>query len=269
MNEKIPIIIDTDIGSDVDDLAALTYTLLKKDVLDIKAISTVYGKTKLRSAIVEKVLSSIGSNSIPVFSGIGIPLTQGVNIWETGQEGLGIIDIDLIDQIDNSNPGDLSDLHRFISEIPSGITILALGPLTNIAFLLKNYPSLKNTINSIIIMGGNFGLTTDAGSLIEHNFKSDPKAVDIVLKSGIATTILGIDITHGAIINQTDVDKLKKSNKKIISILTKEIEKWFRYCREYFNASENMSYLHDPLTIAYLSNPEFFKTRKIFCRCYR
>ena len=147
---KQSIVIDTDVGTDVDDLFALTYALRNPDC-DVKAISTVIGDTVVRGKIVRKLERMIGTN-VPIIAGERGPEDSVRKYW-TGIEELALTKEELAETfIDNPYP-----------EYTQDTKLICIGPLTNIAFQLDNNPTIRD-VKDIYVMG-----SRDSS----HNFKAD------------------------------------------------------------------------------------------------
>ncbi len=188
---KLPILLDTDIGSDVDDALALLYAAQKR--LDVKLITTVHGDTQLRAKIAAKICRSLGYD-VPVAAGEQMPIKQR-HIYTTGLEDDGFT------RNEPSCPDDAVDRiiatsHKYATQVD----VVAIGPLTNIARAIDKDADLTSCIRHLYCMGN--AVVADhpftvhnhqMRSLLNyrcHNFKADPEAVDIVMEASIPTTIV-------------------------------------------------------------------------------
>ena len=97
---------------------------------------------------------------------------------------------------------------RVLREQPEPVVIAPIGPLTNIALLLRLYPELASRIAHLSIMGGSIGEGNSTVSA-EFNIYADPEAADIVFRSGIAITMMGLDVTHQALLDKSSADALR------------------------------------------------------------
>ncbi|MCR6544579.1 nucleoside hydrolase [Dehalobacterium formicoaceticum] len=136
------------------------------------------------------------------------------------------------------------------------ITIVAIGPLTNLALLLSAYPEVKQKIAEIVIMGGSTSLGNMTSST-EFNIYVDPHAAQMVLQSGLPITMFGLNVTDSALLKKKDVNQIKtfgKAGEMLYAILT-----------NYRGGSlETGLKIHDACTIAYLLNPALFKFKDYF-----
>ncbi len=210
MSERIPIIIDTDPGvgvpgSDADDPIALLYAL-GEPRLDLVAVTTTFGNCPpaLAARGAAAVLAAAGRPDIPIGVGSDRPLS-------------GVLDPILVEayrgprgragRIPLPDPGPWPSavdlIRRTVHDRPGEVTIVAIGPQTNVAQALAVDPTLAAEIRSIVYMGGGLGLepTYGAGNITpvaECNMYFDPQAAAVVLGSGIDLTMVGLDVTNPA-----------------------------------------------------------------------
>jgi purine nucleosidase len=176
------IILDTDIGSDVDDSLALAVLLGAHDI-DLVGITTVYGDTVLRARVAKRLIRlSRFPTTIRVHAGAQETLT-GRPVWWAGHEGRIYRDLDseMIDGHDGP-----TFLVEHVTANPGAIDIIAIGPLTNIARAISSSAKFAPAVKHLTIMGGQFDQPDP-----EHNIRSDPEAAYIVFGSGIPTTVTG------------------------------------------------------------------------------
>ena len=188
-----PIIIDTDIGDDVDDAWALT-TVLASPELDLVGVTTVSGDTTLRASLALKLLQLARKTEIPVAVGEEQALADWVEVIKRRKhQGQGVLKFDGSDP-QNFHPLRASELSLKISHLYSqDLVLVAIGPLTNIACAILQDSSLVHRLKGIVMMGGGYRAWRNRK---EHNFKLDPKAVEIVLRSGIPIKMVGYNVTE-------------------------------------------------------------------------
>lgn len=253
--KPIPVIIDCDPG--LDDVIALIMGF-SHEKLDIKAITVVAGNQTLKKVgdNALKVLSYLGAN-VPVALGSEFPLVKtGITAAEVhGDDGIGGV---LLPESSLT----LSSLHGVelikgvLEQSEEKVTIIATGPLTNIGLFLRTYPGLKNKIEKISLMGGSvgFGNVTPAA---EFNIFIDPEAADIVFKSGLPITMVGLNATQGAIFTMDDIDRIKSQGGKVALLVSQMLENLTKYhSLDGFNGC----YLHDPAAVCAITNPEILET---------
>lgn len=247
------ILIDCDPGHD-DALAIITALASKK--LKVIGITTIGGNQTL-----EKVTKN--AKNILDFLNVQIPLAMGedrplVKKLQTGEEGHGESGMDGPYFSENNYPIEKDRgvifLWKKIMESKEKVTIVALGPLTNIALLLRTFPEVKEKIECISLMGGGIA-RGNCTSLAEFNIYVDPEAAQIVFQSGIKIIMAGLDVTEKAEITIDEIGKLK--NKGRVSNLVYELLSFYNISGRKFGFID--SPLHDLCAVVYLIKPEIFK----------
>lgn len=243
------IIFDTDIG--VDDAFALAYAT---KCVDIIGITTVFGNVAIDQVVSNARLFSqkIGLN-VPVYRGCSRPLALPPTPPATavhGDDGLGGV-------FDNPYNGAAANAIEFIIRSvranPDQLTIVAIGPLTNIAQAINQAPDIIPQIKEVVIMGGAFGTHGYSGNVTpfaEFNIWKDPHAADQVLNSALPVVMLPLDVTLKVRISGDEIRALKHPMLEAIS------RGYLQYSQSR-KGIEGMA-LHDTLTIAYLHNPAWF-----------
>ena len=239
-----PAILDTDIGTDVDDILALVL-LARASEVQLVGVTTVYGDTLLRAKMVRHVLDRMGQSDVPIGVGASETLT-GRPVWWAGHEGQGIPDFDQV-QVDEGNTA-IDLLRRAATEHRGQLDLFAIGPLTNVAAAIMADESFVASLHHLYIMGGAFWLERP-----EHNIKSDPEAADIVFRSGIPMTVCGLDVTKRVWLRESGVSQIREAAGSIGPMLEDQIRRWWAF----IGAKENNP--HDPLAILPAIRPELFR----------
>jgi purine nucleosidase len=234
------IILDTDIGSDVDDALALA-TVLGSESVNLLGITTVYGDTKLRARIAHH-LCHLANRSIQVFAGLEKPLS-GREVWVSGSEGRAFSNLD---QYAPESKSAVDFLVEKVNQNPGQIEVIAIGPLSNIATAIMQAPNFAKNVKHLWIMGGDF-----TKEKIEHNFKCDVDAAKIVLESEISITILDLPSSQKTIIKKDEIEQIKSSG-KLGPILHTEILNWIQ------PRQQDWTTPHDPIAVLALLAPELF-----------
>lgn len=196
-----PLIIDTDIGEDIDDTLALAYAIKSK--FDIKLISTVHGDTEKRAKIAKKVTNLLGVE-IPVVYGERNPIKQK-HIFSLGDGGKGFIDNG--QKFDISGNG-VERIAETIYENP-GISVACIGPLTNLARVFERHKDLAAKVDEMYFMGNaivardNYYINFRA-----HNFKVDPEAVDIIFAAPVRKTIITTEVSKMNYLTRNELSNL-------------------------------------------------------------
>jgi inosine-uridine nucleoside N-ribohydrolase len=203
--------VDTDSGFFADDGVALTM-LLRSPVRDqVKGISVVSGNVWSRegAGFMSRTAKLLGKPDLPVLIGSDYPLihTQEMTKQEQPLEFAGAFS----QPLPTANPprGGVDLLLRNIEAAPGKLTILAIGPLTNIALALRLRPDLETKIGAIVIMGGAYRVPGNASKAAEFNFWFDPEAARIVLRSAIPKKILfALDVCNTATFSKALFDQV-------------------------------------------------------------
>lgn len=250
------LIIDTDPG--IDDAAAIAI-LLSDPSLDVKLIASVSGNVGIEHTTNNALkLLTFFNKDIPVAKGAAMPLMRG-NIFATnahGKSGMGGFEFPEpnLELLLKENAV-MSEYHTIMA-LEEKVTILTIGPLTNIALLISTFPEVKEKIEEIIMMGG----STERGNIgvySEFNVNVDPEAAKIVFRSGIPITMLGLDIGRKARLTAGDLDELDNCGKagKMISSLFRSYDGG--------NIEEGVK-MYDPSAAMYLLEPELFKVKEAY-----
>src|SRR3954454_9276225 len=204
-----PVIIDCDPGH--DDAMALLLALASPE-LELSAVTTVAGNQTLEKVTANaiRILDVVGS-TIPVAAGADRPL---IHPAETASDVHGETGLDGPDLPPPSREPEAMHavelLARHLRERPH--TLIPVGPLTNIALLLAQYPELGEQIERIVLMGGAVGVGNVTPSA-EFNLWVDPEAAYRVFTSGVPTTMVGLDVTHQAMLSAAKADALREHGK--------------------------------------------------------
>ncbi len=248
----IPIIIDTDPG--IDDAAAISFALHHPEI-DVKLINTVHGNVSIdkttRNAL---TLVEYFNKDVPVSRGQAVPLIQPPIYaehvhGETGMDGFEFPPLTRTVKSDNG----VEAMRSIIVESHFPITLVPIGPLTNIALLLKHHPDIKHQIKEIVLMGGSAsrGNVTVAA---EFNIYADPEAAQIVFDSGVPITVIGLDVVRTTNLPLEKLPQIQNTNQTGAML----VELFRHYRGENFQQGLNV---YDAYTIMYLINPDLFTLR--------
>ncbi len=253
------IIIDTDPG--IDDAMAIFYTLHSPE-LELIGLTSVFGNGYIDVTTTNalKLLEIAGRQDIPVARGAGRPIMSAFTRpadFVHGKDGQGNI---------NLPPPAAGECGRrafdFIIEqvmaAPGEITLVPIGPLTNIAMAILAEPELERNIKEIVLMGGNAFVPGNATVAAEANIVNDPEAADIVFSSSCPITMCGLDVTEKVIMSPEVLDSIGTIGTPQASHLAAILP----FYREFYKAFlvETAIHVHDSTAISYLLKPELFKT---------
>lgn len=253
-----PIIIDCDPGQ--DDAIALLLALSSPDELDVLGITTVAGNVPL--ALTQRnarlVCDIAGCPDVAVYAGCSVPMQRPL---VTAEKVHGNTGIDGIDIFEPATPLQAQHAVDFIVETlvaskARSVTLVPIGPLTNIATALEKDPSVKDRIREIVLMGGAMREGGNYSPSAEFNILVDPDAADIVFRSGVAITVMGLDVTHQVLASPERRDRIRALG-NVAARATADM-------LDFFNRHDSAKYgssgapLHDPCTVAWLLRPDLF-----------
>jgi purine nucleosidase len=248
------IIIDTDPG--IDDSLAILLALASPEI-QLEGLTVVHGNCSMEQGTVNalSVLELANANHIPVAKGCDLPLVQpSLLAPEThGDTGLGYAQLPepgsrpivqhgcdfLIEQI-MSNPGE--------------ITLVALGPLTNVAMAIRKEPRIVQAVKEAFIMGGAIRHEGNTTPLAEFNTYVDPHAAHIVYHSGMPITLTPLDVTYQCVLLAEDVERIKEAGAEIPAFIDDATRFYMEFHDEYQRIEGCV--INDPLTLALTFAPE-------------
>lgn len=244
---KTPVILDTDIGTDIDDVYALILCAISPE-LDLKAVTTVNNDTLLRARLAKAVLRLLDRDDIPVAAGEGKSLTPGETRGWMGHEGDGM-DLTGINAVDLDTIDGPTRIARTASENP-GTTLITIGALTNAALAIERYPDDVRSLNRIVSMVGDFrGFGLESASP-EHNAACDPIALQRVIDSGIPLTLIGLNVTQQTSMSRVQVDRIARSGHPLAAELTAMHYIWLD------RIGRDASPMHDALAVIECFQPD-------------
>jgi len=244
--QPIPIIFDTDIGDDIDDALALALALQSPE-LDVRAVTTVTDDTEGRSRLAWKELGLYGRHDVALGTGAREPFLDPMHTGRAPQFTV-LTDADTLPPAARKRASEL--IIETLLSSPRKITLVPVGPLTNIALALKGEPRIKENIERIVLMGGAFHLLTP-----EYNIMRDRIAAEIVFSSGVPITAVGLDVTLQCKLNAADMKRLRDAGNPASQFLVRLIELWQE------GHPDQFPILHDPLAVAVTLNPHLVETQ--------
>jgi purine nucleosidase len=204
MGHTMKIVLDTDIGSDIDDAVCLAY-LLHQPRCDLLGITTVSGESDKRAQIASAICTQAGQ-SIPIVPGIAHPLT-GTTRQPKAQQATQLSNWKHATQFPERDP--VAFLQKVIRQHPHEITLLTIGPLTNIAALIRDDPEIPHLIHELVLMGGMyFQETSHRGQPGEWNILCDPTAAAEVFDAAFPKVrCIGLDVTLQVQLTKAEVEQ--------------------------------------------------------------
>lgn len=257
------IIIDTDPGQ--DDAVAILLAIASPEELEILGVTAVAGNVPLpltqRNARI--VCELAGHADIPVFAGADRPLSRPLVTAEhvhgkTGLDGPTLPDPEMPLQKGHAVDFIVDTLRK---EPAGTVTLVPIGPLTNIARAFQDAPDIMPRVQEIVLMGGAYFEVGNITPAAEFNIYVDPEAAEIVFKSGVPLTVMPLDVTHKALITAERVEAFRQMGTRTGRMVAAWTDFFERFDKEKYGSAG--APLHDPCTIAYLLEPELFSGRHV------
>lgn len=254
-----PVLIDCDPGT--DDAIALAMAA-GTDALEIGAITTVGGNQTLdkttRNAL--DVLSLCGRADLPVTAGMDGPIARDLAIADEvhGESGLANVDLPAADA-EATGRHAVDELYdRATAE--GALTVLALGPLSNVAIALRRYPDLVSSLGEIVVMGGSVagGNVTPAA---EFNVYTDPEAARIVFDADVPVTMVGLDVTRAARLGPDSIDRIRDLGSEVATVVA-DLLAHLRVLHD-DRYGWSTAPVHDALATAYLADRSVLTTERM------
>ena len=253
---SVPLLIDCDPGH--DDAMALLLALASPEV-EVLGITTVAGNQTLEKTTANalRVLEFVGRAEVPVAAGADRPLLREpyVAAYVHGESGLEGPDLP-------AAQGRPVEQHAvdFLAERILGsarpVTLVPVGPLTNVALLLARHPDAAARLERIVLMGGSMGLG-NVTPAAEFNIWADPEAAARVFASGLDVTMIGLDVTHSALMTREHAERLRASGRT--GRMVAELFDFFhRFHRETYGFEG--SPIHDAVAVAHTFRPGLVET---------
>lgn len=261
-----PIIFDVDTG--IDDALAMAYALNSPE-LEILGFTTCFGNVPVEEAARNTlaVVEKLGKH-VPVFLGAEKSLTRGMKERYPkhihGEDGLGnTLDEDPTRTVEAESATDF--IIDQVKKLPNEITIIAVGPLTNLALAVNKFPEIVSLVKEVVIMGGAVYVPGNVTPYGEANIVSDPEAADCVFQSGLPVTLVGLDVTLETLLPEEKLADWRASGK--------EVAPFFADMTEFYMSAYASSHpdiggcaLHDPLAVGVAIDSSFVKTEKLNVR---
>ncbi|XP_026418685.1 uridine nucleosidase 1-like [Papaver somniferum] len=255
------IIIDTDPG--VDDSMAILIAFQTPE-LDILGLTTIFGNVTTKDATRNALIlcETAGRTDLPVAEGSLEPLKGGtprICDFVHGSDGMGNLSLPSPKGKKNEKSA-VEFLVDKVSEFPGEVSILALGPLTNLALAVKSDASFASKVKRIVVLGGSFFASGNVNPAAEANVYGDPEAADVVFTSGANIDVVGINITTQCTLTDEDLSDLRESKGRHAQFLSDMC----KFYRDWHVKSDGLYgiFLHDPVSFVALVRPDLFTYKK-------
>jgi pyrimidine-specific ribonucleoside hydrolase len=256
----IPVIIDTDPG--IDDAIAIALACASPEI-DLLGITTVGGNTGIENTTGNalKLLHLLGRDDVPVGAGAARAFAFEADLGDPtihGQGGLGGVELALPDRGPDPR-GALGLLTELVESHPEPVTLIAIGPLTNVALFAATRPDLYAKLDRLVIMGGGVHITGNHTPTGEFNIWFDPEAAARVFSAGVEVTMVGLDVTHKAMFAGADWAPLRGADAgPVAKAVTGMIDFYGTFYLSQ-NGSDATAQ-HDSLAVAAVVKPDLIRT---------
>jgi len=250
MTERQPLILDVDTG--IDDAAALALAVNSPEI-ELLAVATVAGNVDITQTTDNtlRVLAWLGAAEVPVHRGASRPLIKPHQdaAFVHGTNGLGNATFPESDAGIGKDRGPAA-IVRLAMARPGEITLVCVGPLTNLAIALNVEPTLVSLLKRVVIMGGSFFNPGNITPFAEFNIFVDPEAAAQVFCAGFAEiTLVGLDASHQTTLTRDEWDSASRQENEPASLLSRV------YAQSFTTRGKSDCYLHDPLALAIAVDP--------------
>ena len=258
---KRDIIIDCDPGQ--DDAVALLLALACPDAFDVRAITAVAGNVPL--ALTQRnarlICDLAGRDDVPVHAGCPRPMVRELVTAPKVHGQTGIDGIDIREPRLPLQPAHAVDVivDTLMAAEDDSVTLVPIGPLTNIAVAIVKQPAILPKIDRIVLMGGAMREGGNHSPSAEFNILVDPHAAHVVFGCGRPLTAIGLDVTHQALCRSDRVERIRALGSPVADAVHRMLT--------FFNRFDSAKYgidgapLHDPCTLAWLMAPELFASK--------
>lgn len=254
---RFPVIIDCDPG--VDDVAAL---LLARQIetMDLKAITTVSGNVEVdkTTANAKKARHAMGI-AVPIFAGAEKPMFREAKhaYHFHGEDGLSGVVYDCPDSPTEEEKA-WDAMYRIGKECGGELTIVAVGPMTNLGVAIAKYKDFASVVKRVVIMGG-AAIGGNVTPCAEFNIYADPEAADMLFQSGIPVYMCGLDVTMNAYMTRDELEEIK-------ALGTPQSEFFYNVTNEgllkYIGFGHPGVAMHDPVAVLYAADDSIFTTEE-------
>lgn len=258
----VRVILDTDPG--IDDALAILLALASPEV-ELAALTVIGGNCPLEDAVRNglNVLALGGAPTVPVAAGVPVPLIRPpFTAPEThGDTGLGHAKLPVSPvPVVAEHAVDL--IIREIMVAPGEVTLVAVGPLTNVALAVRKEPRIVQAVREVIVMGGALRADGNTTPLAEFNFYVDPHAAYIVLHSGMPITLMPWDVTQKVLMTQANVDRLLRLGGPIPTFIAQATRFYIEFHLKHFGFAGCS--INDPAALALAFAPDLAQCQPLY-----
>lgn len=267
------IILDTDIGGDVDDALALSLAMRSPEI-NLALVTTVHADVVLRARVARKLLQMDGHDAVTVAAGCDRPLLRRSTPQMDGHEGRGLL-VDERDGLPIAPDHAVDYIIKLIMSSPEPPTLVTIGPLTNIALAIIKEPAIIQRVAEVVIMGGYVYPAVVGGQVLglkaDYNLVSDPEATQLVLEAGWPIVLVPIEITTRVWFDDADRQRLRSAGTPLADALSTQIDIWLDVLERVIPQTQLpheyvRAFLHDPLAVATAFDRRFVQLTPLHIR---
>jgi purine nucleosidase len=243
----VPVLLDTDIGSDIDDGIALAYVIAEPRC-ELRGVTTVSGRPRLRAALADAVCRAGGVTDVPIHAGAEHAIVGDTPQPEVPQAAV-------LERFDHRPASDfeastaVTFLREAILAAPGEVTLLAVGPLTNAGLLFATYPDVVPALRSLVVMGGAYSSSRWIGGGQEWNTFCDPTAARVVYRTPVKDhRSLGLNVTTQCTMPSVEVVSRFAAVGGALDVVAAMTEVWA--------TGVEMVTFHDPLAAVCVVEPD-------------
>lgn len=267
------IILDTDIGGDVDDALALSLAMRSPEI-NLALVTTVHADVVLRARVARKLLQMDGHDAVTVAAGCDRPLLRRSTPQMDGHEGRGLL-VDERDGLPIAPDHAVDYIIKLIMSSPEPPTLVTIGPLTNIALAIIKEPAIIQRVAEVVIMGGYVYPAVVGGQVLglkaDYNLVSDPEATQLVLEAGWPIVLVPIEITTRVWFDDADRQRLRSAGTPLADALSTQTDIWLDVLERVIPQTQLpheyvRAFLHDPLAVATAFDRRFVQLTPLHIR---
>jgi pyrimidine-specific ribonucleoside hydrolase len=258
-----PVVLDCDPGH--DDAIALVLAAAATDI-DLRAVTTVAGNQTLDKTTHNalRVLTVAGCSDVPVAPGLAEPLLRepvdaGDVHGETGLDGATLPE----PATDATAEHAVDAIARTAREVSEPVTLIAVGPLSNVAMAIRRYPDLVDSLERIVLMGGSLG-PGNVTPAAEFNVYADPEAAAIVFDAAVPVTMVGLNVTQTARLPADRFEELRALENDVATMTADLLAFYLDFHRDRYGW-ESVP-LHDALAVAHVADQALLETEAMAVR---
>jgi inosine-uridine nucleoside N-ribohydrolase len=255
------VILDVDTG--VDDALAIMLAVRSPE-LEVLGITTVSGNVPVAQCTANTLLTLevLEAPNVPVVSGAAVPLAkEAFTAAEVhGTDGLGNVTARYPTPLRRATPGAVEFLLEMIRRFPEELTLVATGPLTNVAMAIQRDREAMRGVHGITVMGGAIRVPGNVGPTTEFNFAVDPEAAATVLGAGLPIRLVPLDVTERVVLSRAAVESAKGIG-KLQAFIRDMTAATMAFHREH-EGFDGM-FLHDPLAVGVVADPSLVRVQSM------